>query len=367
MCIQRLGIGDAAQRRFERQPILSSIKVVASIIIVLLSSGCNQQGEGARQGSLTVVSYGGGEYQLSHKQAFCEPFSLYTGMPVQSVVWNAEFGKLKAMVESGRVTWDVVDVTAAQYARGVSEGLFEQLPVKPPAEDFLPNSVDEYGVASVYWGTVLAYRANAYPQSPPRTWKDFFDVENFPGSRAMYDDPRGNLEFALLADGVELDRLYPLDVNRAFNKLSEIKPLVRVWWKDGTQPVQLLLNGTVEISSVWNGRIFASEQARESLDYSWVGAALELDYWVIPFGSRHVEMASRFITYASSAYPLARQTQLVGYGPVNRASMAYIDESIQTELPTYPQNWESSFVVDAAWWAENELSVKTRWLAWKNK
>jgi putative spermidine/putrescine transport system substrate-binding protein len=214
---------------------------------------------------------------------------------------------------------------------------------------------------------VLAYRKDRFRDKQPKTWADFWDPEKFPGPRAVYDDPRGTLEFALIADGVSLDKLYPLDVERAFHKLDEIKPHVRVWWTDGSQPLQLLLTESVVMSSAWNGRLYGSEQAQATIGYTWEGAALELDYWVVPRGSSNRDTASRFILFASLPYTLAKQTTLVGYGPVNTTALEYVSEDVRLRLPTYPTNWDLSFVVDAVWWSANEEKIKTRWLAWKAK
>ena len=336
-----------------------------ALLLSFLFGGCNRSSGPSQTTSLTVVSYGGGAYQESHKKFFCQPYSELTGIKVNSVVWSADYSKLKSMVDSGKVTWDVVEITAAQYSRGNADHLFEDLSVLPNDGLFLKGTVATNGVANVYWATVLAYKRTSYAYNPPKTCADFWDINKFPGPRALYDDPRGNLEFALIADGVPYDKLYPLDVERAFKKLDEIKPYVRVWWSDGSQPVQLLLNGTVALSTAWNGRIFASPQARDEIGYSWNGAALELDYWVIPRGSLNRDAASRFISYASSPYAMARQAEMIGYGPVNVTALDFVTPAVRANLPTFPANWETSFVVDAKWWAANEEAVKTRWLAWK--
>jgi len=348
-----------------RQNGIKIALVILVLITIVVCFGCERNTNINTPKKLTVVSYGGGAYQESHKTAFCEPFGLFTAVKVESVTWNAEYGKLKAMVESGNVPWDVVEITAAQFKRGLNENLFEKLTVKPKKEDFLAGSVFDQGVANVYWGTVMAYRKDAFPDNPPKTWADFFDTNKFSGSRALYDDPRGTLEFALLADGVSKDKLYPLDVERAFRKLDEIKKHVRVWWTDGTQPVQLLLTKGVTLSSAWNGRIFASKDAREQIGYSWNGGALELDFWIVPKGSMNADLSSRFITFASTPEAMARQTEMVGYGPVNKVSFKYVREDVREHLPTFGPNWDVSFVIDAAWWAENEETIKTRWLSWK--
>ncbi len=333
---------------------------VCCVGLLLLSQGCGRK-------NLTVVSYGGGTYQESHKIAFFEPFEKATKQHIDSVVWNAEYGKLKTMVESGRVSWDVVEVTDAQFKRGKREGLFQELTTLPREGEFLPRTVDDYGVANVYWGTALAYMADSYPGKKPRTWSDFWDVKNFPGPRALYDDPRGNLEFALLADGVPKEKLYPLDVERAFRKLNELKPYIRVFWKEGTQAVQLLQSRSVTLSSAWNGRIFALRREGVGIDYSWDGAALELDWWIVPKGSGHVETASQFILFATDPGRMAKQAEFIGYGPINKAALRFLPEQIQKELPTHPTNWDKAFVVDSDWWSQNELEATKRWIAWKSK
>lgn len=354
-----------AQKSFSaRLRVLVSILFLAVLILPIVS--CSDD-EDYPPPSLTVVSYGGGAYQQSHIDAFCAPYTAITGAEVKSVVWNAEYGKLKTMVDSGKVPWNVVEVTAAQFSRGIKDNLFQKLSVLPSDGTFLEGTVFEYGVANVYWGTVMSYNPNAFDKKRPTSWTDFWDVKTFPGHRALYDDPRGNLEFALLADGISVKDLYPLDVDRAFAKLDQIKPHIRLWWTDGTQPVQALIVGTVAMSSVWNGRLYASEKAKAELEYSWNGAALELDFWVVPRNAQKIDAASRFILFASLPYTLAKQTELVGYGPVNVEALKYVSESARKHLPTYEQNWNTSFVVDAEWWADNEETIKTRWLSWKAK
>lgn len=342
------------------------VALVSTLVwIATLNSACDG---GAK---LVVVSYGGGAYQESHKTAFLTPFQTECGCKVESVVWGAEYGRLQDMVTSQNVVWDVVEVTAAQYSRGNADGLFAELPRGPRLEEFvaLPGGpeAEKFGVPNVYWSTVLAFRRDKFSSEQPLDWTSFWDVVRFPGPRALYDDPRGNLEFALLADGVRIENLYPLDVERAFHKLDEIKPSVRVWWKDGTEPVQLLLADQVSLTSAWSGRIFASQRARGSLGYIWSGAAHELDYWVVPRGSKNVELGADFIVFASQPRNMAKQADVTAYGPANRNALQFVSEAVRPHLPTSPENWATSFAVDSSWWAENETQMATRWIEWKNR
>src|ERR1700687_2941314 len=331
------------------------------IALILILLGCSKP--------LTVVSYGGGSYQQALKTSFSEPFSRNKSSKVQLVSWNAVYGQLQEMVASDNVSWDVVEVTAAQFERGKRDNLFEKLDLHLNTADYLPGSVDPYGVASVYWSTVLAYPlSDATDRIQPHTWSDFWDVRKFPGKRAMYDDPRGNIEFALLADGVPASEVYAhMDLDRAFRKLDQIKPHILKWWSDGTEPIQLLLTHQVAMTTAWNGRLFASKEARQGVQYSWVGAATDRTYWVIPRGSRHKQLAEEFIEFAASAAPLAEEAKLVGYGPPNLRTMDMLDDTLRIALPTYSQNMAVGFQVDTSWWASHEEQAKLRWLTWKSK
>jgi len=340
--------------------------ILIALFLILITAGCKNKSS-QESTELTVVTYGGGSYHQSHLDAFVEPYKKLTGLKLNSIVWGAEYGKLKAIVDGGRVDWDVVEVTDAQFKRGKRENMFEELTQFPDTAGFIPGTIDSFGVANVYWTTVLAYNKNVFPNNPPRNWVDFWNVKDFPGKRGMYDDPRGNLEFALLADGVKKENLYPIDVERAFRKLDQIKPYVKVWWKDGAQPVQLLNDNSVDLTSAWNGRIFSLGASNTKIAFSWEGAVSELDWWVIPRGSGNKMTASRFICFASEPDKMAKQAEMIGYGPVNRNALKYIADSIRGQLSTHPTNWMSSFVINSDWWAENENEMMKKWLEWKSK
>jgi putative spermidine/putrescine transport system substrate-binding protein len=192
--------------------------------------------------SVNFVSWGGST-QDAQKQAWADPFSKASGITVVQD-GPTDYGKLKAMVESGNVQWDVVDVEADFALRAASEGLLEPLDFKVIERDKIdPRFVSDHGVGSFFFSFVLGYNEGKLGASKPQDWSALFDTKTYPGKRALYKWPSpGVLELALLADGVATDKLYPLDLDRAFKKLDTIKKDI-VWWGGGAQSQQLLASG----------------------------------------------------------------------------------------------------------------------------
>ncbi len=96
---------------------------------------------------LTVVSWGGA-YTMSQVEAYHKPWMAKTGKTIVSEDYSGGIAEIKAQVESGNVTWDIVDVELSDALRACDEGLVEEidhssLPAAPdgtPAtEDFLPE------------------------------------------------------------------------------------------------------------------------------------------------------------------------------------------------------------------------------------
>lgn len=76
----------------------------------------------ALAGDLVVVSYGGANKQ-AQTTAYYQPFSKLQGVNVIGTEWNGETAKLKSMVDSRTVSWDVVEIDSQLAGRGCEEGL----------------------------------------------------------------------------------------------------------------------------------------------------------------------------------------------------------------------------------------------------
>jgi len=311
--------------------------------------------------SINFVSWGGST-QDAQKQAWADPFSKASGIKVV-MDGPTDYGKLKAMVDSGNVQWDVVDVEADFALRAAAEGLLEPLDFKTIDRSKIdPRFVSDSGVGSFYFSFVLGYNQSKLGTAKPQDWTALFDTKTYPGKRALYKWPSpGVLEMALLADGVAPDKLYPLDLDRAFKKLDTIKQDI-VWWGGGAQSQQLLASGEVSMGSFWNGRLYALQQDGAPVGVSWKQNLVMADFLVVPKGSKNKEGAMKFLATAASAKGQADFSNLTAYAPVNTDSVKRLDSVLAPNLPT--AYGKDQITLDFAYWAKNGPEIATRWNEW---
>jgi putative spermidine/putrescine transport system substrate-binding protein len=226
------------------------------------------------------------------------------------------------------------------WLRGVRDGLAEPIDWTIVHKDKVPADAvvaDGHGIASNIQGTNLCYRADKFPNGGPKSWADFWDERKFPGNRGLCisDSPR-TLIFALLADGVPRDQLYPLDLDRAFKKLDEIKPHIKMWWREGNQSQQLLRDGELDMMSIWNGRATELKQQGVPVELVWDGAVRRPSTWCVLKGApRRSPGADQFACGASSR---PRSTRLY-YGPINP------DASRTSRLRSPPATYAANMAV----------------------
>ncbi len=317
------------------------------------------------KGRTLVVTSWGGALQDALRKAIYEPFSRLTGC--QIVEDTTDEAKLRTMVESGRVEWDVVDVGTESVIPMGRLNLLEPLDYsKIDTKDIFPELVLEHGIGYYYYSTCLAYRKDKFPNKPPNSWADFWDVQGFPGVRAFQKYAQwGPIEAALLADGVPIDQLYPLDIDRAFRSLDRIKPHIRIWWEAGAQPAQLLTDGEVDLTDAWIARIqFLIEQGSTVLGYTWNQGRLSSDSLVIPRGSKNVDVAHDFINFALRPEVQRAFAMIYPDGPANKRAFEALPPERVAVLPSAPQNKALQVYPDYQWWADHLDEVVERFNAW---
>jgi putative spermidine/putrescine transport system substrate-binding protein len=314
--------------------------------------------------SLVFTSWGG-FYQQSQDTAFCQPFAAATGARVvQDGPMNEP--RVRTMVAGGSPEWDVCDVTDVFLFNGIRNGLFEKVDYSIVDRSvILPAFANDYGVGADVWSYNVAYNTDSFPIGKgPKTWADLFDTKAFPGKRSFRDRVYGMLEIALMADGVEPSKLYPIDVDRAFKKLDTIKNDI-TFWSTTSQAQQLLVDNAVSCGVILNGRAFDAINKGGKLAVEWAQNLQSADYLVILKGSKSVDVGQHLLKRSLQVDSQAKFANLTAFAPVNPAAFSQIDSKTAEWLPTSPENTKLGVVQDAKWWEPNLEALTQRWNRWK--
>lgn len=318
-------------------------------------------------GKQIVVADPGGPYTKAYRKAFYDPFEKETGIKVVGVARESQpLAQFTAMVQTRNYIWDVVTLTLSQDIPILEEkGLLEPIGLK--ASDFpglMPEAVTPNWLGVDVYATVLGYRTDKFRKDHPRTWADFWNVEKFPGRRCLRQSPIDTLEEALMADGVPMDKLYPLDVDRAFKSLDRIRPHISTWWSSSAQSMQLIQSGEVDMISIWNGRAQAAIDGKAPVSINWNQGLYSIEGWGIPKGTPRSEEAKAFVKFCGDAKRQAAFTDDLGYGPTNLHSYQYISAKRAAVLPTAPDNLKGMVLPSPQWWKENREKVTERFNTW---
>jgi putative spermidine/putrescine transport system substrate-binding protein len=310
------------------------------------------------------VNTWGGSWTAAEEAAYFKPFTAATGIAVRTVA-PVSFAKLKAQVTSGNYEYDVTEINQTEWLRAEREGLVEPIDWTIVQKDKLfPDAVFANGISYCALGTNLCYRKDKFPNGGPRSWADFWDVKKFPGTRSLYNSAPRTLFFALLADGVPPDKIYPFDLDRAFRKLDQIKPHIKVWWTQGNQSQQLIRDGEIDMMAIWNAR--ASELAAQGLpvELVWNGAHISITMWGVAKGAPNRKLAWEFIQFAVQPRQQAEFCSRLFYGPTNPKAYEFVKPEVARQMPTYPENARQAVIANAEWEGANAAMLQERFTQW---
>jgi len=329
---------------------------LAGATLLLGTGGCG--GGGSAGEGLVFTSYGGA-FQKAQSDAWLKPYSKETGTEIRQDS-PTDYAKLQSMVENNQVTWDVVDV-GNDFGLESTADLLEPLDYSViDKESILEGYASEYRVANIIYSNVLAYNTEQI-DGTPSSWVDFFEPQKFPGKRGLYKNPSQTLEAALLGDGVPPENLYPLDVDRALNKLDTIKDQI-VWWETGAQSQQQVADGEVALVSAWNGRVQTAINAGAPVKIQWNQNMQTADFLVVPKGSPDKEEAMKLIAYCVSGENNQRISEYIEYAPVNEKSISKLEPKVASQLPTAYR--DVSVTYNDEWWDNNREAVTERFNKW---
>lgn len=325
------------------------------------STAASESGGSEESAEVVVASYGG-EYEEAQFAAYWKPFE--EEHPNVTVVGDpsSEDGKLVAMVEAGKPSWDLalVDDSFGLEADGKYLEPIDYSVINKG--EFLPGYAEKYRIGSDIEATVMAYDTEAYEGKAPENYEDFFNLEKFPGKRAVWKYAAGGIiEAALLASGEKPSELYPLNLERAFKEMDKIKSEI-VWWTQGAQAQQLMASGETPLGLVWNGRAVGAEEGGAPVKIQWNQWTTQNGWWVVPKGASHAALAQEMIAYATSPKAQAALTELLPYGPTNKNALSQVSSKFKENVPT--SHMQGRVEIDAKWWAEHYEEVEKSFQEW---
>jgi len=320
---------------------------------------------GQDKGHVVVASWGG-SFQEDQRKAIFEPFEKETGIKVIEAT-GPSLAKVRAMVESGNTEWDVSGMVPGDLLVLAREGLVEKLDYDNyfdgMMDDIVKEVVHPYGIGNFFYTKVIAFNTEAFPAGGPQpdSWQDVWNVEKFPGPRVIDagDWVVPPIEYALLADGVSPENLYPLDFERAYDSIGKIKPSVAKFANASAMAPQMLVDGEAVVGAATLGRVVRRKNEGAPIDFSWNQGLMQFDYWIIPKNAPNYENAMKFIEFATRPEVQAAMVELQLLGPVNLKAFDHLPADRAKALPSHPENLKKQVLLSAEFWASKDDGGKS--------
>ncbi len=305
---------------------------------------------------LKVGTYGG-YFQESFDKHIYPDFTKDTGIQIESIsepTGSAWLVQLQAAARAGQAPADVSMMTQTANTKGAKEGLWMPLDnAKLENTSVLPEHfVRKYGdgsinaVGAVSWYITLVSNTDVYPE-PPTSWKVLWEPQ--------YKDTLG-----LLA---KVDNSFLLEVTaktwfggteildtdegilKVMDKLAEVKPNVRLWYRDEGQFQQALQSGEIPMGQYYHDvtGLAAADGEPVRSTFPIEGGILDSGSWCVLKTSKRQDEAQVFINYMCQPAIQAKLSRKVGTAPtvprdltdLTDAEFASVSSPIPPIIPRY--------------------------------
>lgn len=359
---------------------LSALSVVFTVAGLLSLPASLHAQAGQDDADVLTVATWGGAYEESQRRAYFEPFTEATGIAIKTVHYDGGLRELREQAANNRPEWDVIDMIQSDASAACQEGLLATIDPRiltpapdgtPAVDDFMADAIQPCFITQIVFSTVIAFDNRAFPGMKPDRVEDFFDLETFPGKRALRKSPAGLLEWALLSLSVPREQLYDLLSTRrglelAARRLDGIRGSI-LWWTSGEEPVELLTSGRAAMATGYNGRFFHA-RAMEGAPISviWDGQLIGFNSWTIARASKRAELATEFIAFATQPARMAAQASLISYGPTRKSAQQMVglhrDTGVPMRpyMPTAPAHMGRAVIRDHRWYSQT-VDLREQW------
>lgn len=358
------------QPHHSRKRLTVGVAAIAVGALALLSGCAGSPGSGnptnggddAAGGDLVIATYGGPTGD-AFQEVYFDAYTELTGGQITQV--PADVARYVSMSEAGDSEWDSIDADGFAVVDWVDKGIVQELSPDVPRADMVDEKFANYSAGGYTQSFLIAYRVSAFDEAP-QSWADFWDTEKFPGKRGWPGYYIGTAEAALMADGVAPDDLYPLDFDRAFTKLDELRPDLTIIdsYAGLSQGLQA---GSFDMALVPNGRgldlmkesdDFAM-QWNQNIFYPWTG-------WTISAGAPNAAGMNTLLTIMNDPEKQAEFAERTGYGPTQSAAYDLLSPEAAANLPGTEEHTAVAAPVDTevlAGQTDEYIERYSQWLA----
>jgi putative spermidine/putrescine transport system substrate-binding protein len=294
----------------------------------------------AQSTPLKVGAYGGYFKDSFDKHIFPE-FTKATGIQVESVAeptGEAWLVQLEQAAKAGVAPADVSMMAVVALLKGKTSELWTPLdPAKMPnLAQVKPEFVNKYdnggvaGVGAVTWYITLVTNTNVYPQAP-ESWAALWDAGN--------KDREGLL--ALVSNSFLLEitaktffggsDFLSSDENilKVLDKLAELKPNVKLWYRDEAQFEQALKSGEIPMGQYYHDvtQLAVADGHPVRSTFPKEGGVNDAGSWVVSRASKALDQAYTFIDFMCKPETQALLSRKVGTSPtVSRSATDLTDD-----------------------------------------
>lgn len=321
----------------------------------------------ADKGPINFLTWGG-NFGKGIRTGFSEPFTKATGIEVRDIT-PFSLGKFQTAMKNGNPEgYDLVwfDDEVEPVLMG-ADGMLEKLDYAklPKSKGAIPGTMGDYAVAPYVTIYQTAYRSDVYKDNPPKSWADFWNVDKFPGKRSLGTWIGGVLEAALMADGVDPAKLYPLDETRAFKSLDKIKPHIRMFHdtQSSEQVAQMLYQNEISMLLSWGTDFLTAKSEGKPVDVVYNQGFYFSPAVGIAKGTKYLDECHQ---YLNSFFDTDDELAFINAWPTTPAQPAVAERmsdalKSQVALSHIPEMVH----LDRDWYAKNQTRVQQAYDSWR--
>jgi putative spermidine/putrescine transport system substrate-binding protein len=353
--------GRISRREFLRQGALAGLSLSAMLALL--------ERPAAAAGKVVNLAAYGGVSNDAIRQAWADPFERETGIHV-NLGSNASLALAKLQAQSGNPQWDMVGLDGSELPLAVKQGLVERLDPKIVDLSKVPASIKTpYGFKYAMYLFAISYDQRKIPDATaPRTWAEFWDTKKYATKRSLDQNivDGSVLEAALMADGVPIEQIYPLDVERALRSLDKLGKDNIIWHSTNQEPIQQLTSGEVALATAFSGRVVTARRDGAQIQYVPDQGIASGSYFPVIKGAPNKDAAFRFLDFiATNDQAAARYMSLLTYATADADAIRLLPKSLADVLPTSPALRGKVLFKDDGWWADHLEQTTTRFKEWQ--